>query len=333
VTGLAGANSDWSVMAHKPIVRKGSLNQLLNNSDEGREAYVENMIYADSISIIHGPPGHGKSYFIGHLSVMIASGQSWGPLTTVKPVEVLYCQTEGAPDDLLERVVGPATKWGSAADKWDYVFITPMDLADLEDAGVKELDLLLPQKKVLIIDSLYSSFKGSAKDDEVASNVHTTVQYLQAKHPGLAVIFVHHDHRDKRTLDGKIIDEGGDAFFGNQMFKAMADQLWHYRKQNGTPQFNQTKRRSRKHILPTFFVYQDEVTGLLSAESGTKASSFPVVKEVIKELGEATFQEVSGHYLLRGMNERTVRRSLDKMVDDRIISKPTHGVYKFIGGS
>jgi hypothetical protein len=78
--------------------------------------------------------------------------------------------------------------------------------------------------EVVVIDPLYRAFAGSLNNDEVMREVVCNFDKLKDE-LNCALVIIHHTHKKKFDIRGKVITEGDDAAFGSVFIKAWASQI------------------------------------------------------------------------------------------------------------
>lgn len=308
-----------------------------------KKELIRDLLSEGEIAMFYGPSGIGKSYFIVMLAALLASGMDWFDVIKIpRPVRVGYVQSEGTVADFRERLDGPLAMHLDIEKNLFWTKIMPFDLGKYNHPSIrKDLVPFIQENKieVLILDSLYSSLpSGSLSSDETVQGFSTAIQTLQmtvadGKEPTLAVIIIHHDHRDKRNQDGNVIDEGGDSFHGSGFLKAMSAQMWQYRKHNGggdSPRFKQTKGRSRYSKLNEFYVILDEDSGVLSPSSAGIASHQHNLEKWAAKEGDFTTADAMA---VRGVvSESAVEKALTALVNENKLTRIAKGRYKWTQG-
>lgn len=285
-------------------------------------------LYAGQTAVLHGPPEAGKSYFAWMMALVLAAGGDWhGVLVAGKPRKVLYVQTEGTVYDPQERVAGMLPLFPAAGENLTAVFPRGLDLA--KNRGVA--DAVSNDAEVAFFDTLSSASSGSLNDDDNVGKVEDTIWEMKERNPRLAVVLIHHDHRDRYDPYGKKVRQEEDAIAGSYKVRAMSDQVWHFRKrENDTePTFRQTKGRSRFHKIDPFGVLLDEETGVLTPTfpSGGKWA----FKVELAKTGSMTARVAVAWATGAGLTDRTIRRWKAELVREGLASLDDRGVLRWTG--
>lgn len=326
-----------------PLIRNGGLDDLLKLPASGAQPIINGLLYEGQTAFLTGAPGSGKSYFAIMLSILAAAGADWyGKFRSTEPRNVLYIPTEGSIYDIQERVLGPAREmgWGDMVqNRWNFWLPQYLDLSGSVEASrvtFEELKARCDKVDFIIFDSFYSSFMGSASNDDIASRVAQKVSELKLSgaRPNKAVLFIHHDSRDIRDGDGEIIDREK-PYLGSVIIEAMADQMWHYRGadvKTGAAKFRQIKGRSRFHQFDSFYVMLDDETGVLLPQDSAPTHQALKVESLFRQRTDPiTNKELSIWALSKGIGESTARRHRDTLVEEGKIQQIERGSYQWIG--
>jgi hypothetical protein len=167
---------------------------------------------------------------------------------------------------------------------------------------------------------------GSVNNDEAVGAVEDSIWELKEKFEGLAVVFAHHDHRDRYDPQGKRLEQRGDAIAGSYKIRAMADQVWHYRREQDQewPTFTQTKGRSRYHRLDAFQVELNEETGMLSPLF--PADGKWAFRMLLEKQGAMRVRDVNAWETGHGRDERTLRRWRAELVREGVVRQDAQGL-------
>lgn len=303
-----------------------------------RIQYIDRLLEEKSLSIIHGGGGEGKSYMTVAMAAVMAAGGDIGPLVRArKPVPVTYMQTEGNEEDFGERVKWHVERLNQRhiIDKnLHFIDIAPINMANWQDKGVNELIGWLKEtrSKVLFVDSLYSSLRGSMSSDETAMGFHETVKILRYEVPGLAIVGIHHDHRAKLDETGNVIDEGAGSFFGSGFWYNMCDQFLKWKRDaRGNGVLKQTKSRSvRTEIKEPIHILFDGSTGEMVASDQDEAGVDTNIRRWIIETEGREFKTADLLDAMPEVSRRTVSRHLGLLKDAAFIDQTQKGVYKWI---
>ncbi len=145
-----------------------------------------------------------------------------------KPRKVTYILLEGDLEESQSRIVRLHKQLDLDPNNFVFIFL-PRLMLHKEDGQYGLQHLIGEIKKhncheVVIIDPLYRAFSGSMNHDEIVREV--CVNFDQLKDAlDCALVVIHHTHKKKFDIRGKVIIEGDDATFGSVWFKAWASQI------------------------------------------------------------------------------------------------------------
>jgi len=207
-------------------IRKYTLKELLEAKVCDSPAIVEGWLWEQDNAMFLGPAKVGKSLWCMELAFNISSGTSFlGFYNVPKPRNVLYLQGEGKISSTINRTQRMNKKISCDPNKviWFYAPSFPMDRPDSAQVLIDELGDFRPE--VIFYDPLYKLVStGSLSQDDVSNRVTQTLDTLKM-HYNCANVIAHHEHKIRRTSEGKIIFEGDDAIFGSFIWKAWPDNV------------------------------------------------------------------------------------------------------------
>ena len=292
-----------------------SFDEVLSYRPEQREVYIEGMLYEGQTAVLHGPSGHGKSYFTAFLAALMSAGGDVDDiLYAPKPRKVAYLQAEATVFDFRERVEPPVRVYGwgqKVRENFAFGQVSGVDLTRRKETAA--LESAVGDYDVVFLDTLSAFAEASANDDDAMGKVEDWASEVHMRHPKVALVFIHHDHRNRRDSTGKLIDEGDDTFSGSHKVKAMADQMWQYRISGGVAKFHQTKSRSRLHRIPDFTARLDDESGLLTFER--EANGPAVLLAAVRRKGRLSPSDLKEWTFEKKVSERTVARYIKELRD------------------
>ena len=187
----------------------------------GRPLIKRGIVFA-----IIGAGGSGKSFLTKKLLTMMASGESWGPFSVPKKLDVLYLSGEDDGDDLDRRLwdIQPDGKFPGGL----YVASVVGQIGPLMEFGAngnpqvsKWRDWLLktiqshPGLDVLVIDPLSKFYGLSENSNENANSFIAMLQKICVEiGTGLTLAYVHHASKQSMSEAGvsKATSRGASAF-------------------------------------------------------------------------------------------------------------------------
>jgi RecA/RadA recombinase len=165
--------------------------------DEER-SLVAGMVETQSIAMIYGESGCGKTFLALDLALSIASGREWFG-RACQQARAIYIAAE-AGRSIRHRVAA----W--AADRWDgqgdvnfAAVVSPVDLCDKKGIGVKQLVAAIKEAggaNLVIIDTVSRALAGGDENSPDAMGLFVkSLDYMRST-LGCAVIVVHHVGKD-----------------------------------------------------------------------------------------------------------------------------------------
>lgn len=164
-----------------------------------RNAYVvKGVLSRDSVAVVVGPPGSGKTFFVADLALSVAAGLAWRE-HRIRQGAVLYLAAEN-PRSLKNRALAWCDRRGISKGVPFYIADTTLSLRD--DAGrVVELARSIEVEsgellQLIVVDTLSRAFGGG--DENSAADMGAVVVACDAirRGTGAAVVLVHHSGKD-----------------------------------------------------------------------------------------------------------------------------------------
>lgn len=238
----------------------------------------------DKIMLV-AQPKVGKSILVQQLASALCGNHTFLGFTPI-PGEhrVLYISAEGDLDELQERgrCMG---KLLPVPPERLYYWPVPAQPLNTPEGWAKLMEFGMSIKPALtIFDPIYALMRGSMTADENMMALMRGINRYQYE-LNSSVLFVHHAHRDKRDLDGTIINEGDDSYFGSFVIKAWPRSLWTMKRRDKQDERKvvlacETQRNRECHIgkrnlvlaEPDPLVFVEEVVGLSSTQHAILAA-------------------------------------------------------------
>ena len=189
---------------------------------------VEGMIYSGENTLLVAPPKTGKTIFTTQLALsVIAGARLAGMWSAPTKKSVLYVSLENSMSEIqavTRRLVALEGVDEKACAEFTLVKAAMMPL---NDGGFEVLEGLVEKHKpsLLVLDPLYRVHKGTLVDDGQVALTTGRLNML-TDIGGHATIVVAHEHRQRRTPEGRVIDEGGEAYFGSYVLAAWVQNLY-----------------------------------------------------------------------------------------------------------
>lgn len=234
--------------------------KLLDSPYQAPPWIVDQILPDNGKIMIAAKEGTGKSVLGLQLANHIASGTPFlGTYAVDKPRKVLYLQSEGDLGDTAQRG-HDMNLWVPGPDTGMLYMAFLLKRKINTNKGRDSLRELCEQVGlgggVIIIDPVYPTIQGSAKDDEPVS-VWTDNVNLVAHEFRSAVIAFQHEHRSIRDLEGKKVKEGiGEKTFGSYVWRAWAS--YGFELQQSAGKNTAIHLRAWKQRRPTSLWHEDD---------------------------------------------------------------------------
>jgi hypothetical protein len=187
-------------------VRAVSLGDFLSMEIPAREMLLAPVIAAQSLNMLYGVRGIGKTHIALAVALSVAGGTRFLRWEAPKPRRVLYVDGE-LPASLLQQWTAElAAEGASEAASENLRFITP----DLQESGLPDLATMLGQAAVaehcdwadlIVVDNL-SSLVREGRENDSESWLPIQAWALELRRRGKSVLFVHHAARSGQNQRG-----------------------------------------------------------------------------------------------------------------------------------
>lgn len=264
----------------------------------------KSVIMSDTVGVVYGPSGVGKSFFMLDLVTDLALAG-----------EAIYFAFEGA-WGYERRLTALRTRHPTRSiDHLSFVF-DPFDV--MNEGMVQEvIDGLLPIKpRIIVIDTLAQSMVGAVEND--AGAMGSAVRALHALRRGLdgcTILAVHHTGKDGVT------DRGSSALIGNVDF---AIQLF---DEDGVVRVEPKKVKDGPPFVPYHFALEasaDSMVAVPASASYLPTVLTPTQLAVLRTLARTIFEEGARDQTLAeftGAVKRTVQMALSHLLDNGCVEK------------
>jgi len=205
---------------------------LLNVDEERNLPIIEKLLWERDVIFLIGKEKVGKSIFVLQLASSISSGEDF--LDTFKILHSLpiwYIQAEGKRLATVKNLKSMMKVVSLNPDNFFHTYAPAIKLNTPQGYNklLSLLNVLPATPRVIFIDPLYKTVKGSLKDEEVAVNWTDNIALL-ADRCNATIFVTHHVHRSYRLDDGSFAEEGDDAIFGSFIWKAFCDHVFLLRR-------------------------------------------------------------------------------------------------------
>lgn len=195
-----------------------------------REWIIEGLLKEKDALLWVGQEKSGKTLFSmqAFLCCLTTAHPLIDKYAVPRPRKVTYVLLEGDLGESQDRVLRLQKQLDIEPHNFIFMFL-PRLMLHKEDGQYGLLHLVGEIKKhkchdVVVIDPLYRAFCGSLVDDNIVRDVVSNFDRLKDE-LDCALVIIHHTHKKKFDIKGKIISEGDEAVFGSVWIKAWASQI------------------------------------------------------------------------------------------------------------
>lgn len=215
----------------KPLFREYNGNNIIEIPKDTYTPIVDSIIHKGDLVMMNGYRKSNKSTFAMQLACNVSSGTPFlGTFAVPKAGYVWYFSTEGKDAEFRERIIRMMKVVPANLD--NIILFCSSQFKINTVPGKQAIESTVEKYKdklplLIIIDSVYSGFKGSLIDDETVNDFLTAVRYLSELCGDSAMWLTHHLKKPVRGTDGKFFAisdlEGG---FGSVFFGGQADHVF-----------------------------------------------------------------------------------------------------------
>lgn len=254
-------------------------------------------------TLLHGPPGSGKSAVMWGIGNAVTHGDLYLGLES-KRARVLLISTDMSLYELKHR-------WGTSfTPQFDLLCLPGFDCTRAQFRATLVYKVVQQyvndnQIQLVMVDALGGIHSGrSARDDEVADEVdHRLSEWL----PDVSYLLLGHDRKLRYNRDGEPMEPGPEDFLGSQKWRANATtQLHMWPIGEYISVLQHAKSQVAAKLTDKIKLYID-LHGRAELWSEHRAGEvLTKYRNALKELGvNATIGVIAAHY---GVSERTVQR-------------------------
>ena len=170
------------------------------------ESLIEGALYRDTLALLVGPSGVGKSFLALDWALSVATGRKWMNRKT-RQGKAAYISAEGA-TGAAQRVDAWRLAWGVEIPADSFALLP--EAVNLNDEGqVDELAAFVAERKfdLVIVDTLARASGGAEENSATAMGVIiASLERLREANPGACVVAVHHSgHNNERARGSSAI--------------------------------------------------------------------------------------------------------------------------------
>lgn len=319
---------------------KFQLLQLGDFSLEEPEQIVRGMLEPDSLCMVYGPSGVGKSFFTLDLALSIATGTPYHG-REVKQGPVVYLAGEGH-----RGIVKRSLAWGidrcqNVTKSKFYLARRPFQLLSDESTSdvVKAIEAILEGNapSVIVIDTLARNFgEGDENSTQDMGKVIFTLDALRDRFQGVCVILVHHSGHNAERARGSSALKGAMDFEYCVSSKDGILEVTNTKMKDGTPPDGMAFELVDVEIGGLDF-YGEPVKSAFcrSVEAETKKEAKKAggmnqraamnLLLILRLSGDVTFEAWLEEYKSKQTEDKKPKRTLDGLIDSGEVNRDALG--------
>lgn len=275
---------------------------------------IEHILYAKDVICISAAPGIGKTMLALQMLCAMTSGTAFlGTYRVPRALNVLYIQTEGDRGETLDRLELMAEGCKIDHTRWAHINLPGVALNDIVD--YQKLENLIKScvmlYDVIIIDPLYTTVRGSLKEDVVATEWIKNIRRLKAIF-GCAIMILHHDAKPVYQ-DGSMIDMGNNNTYGSVFWQAFFNYNFRLKKTKDVYSLEGGKQRTNKIIDKVEMVLRDDPLMFVPVCDDTDVNTFKVIHSLKDTPEGMTAKDIIKK---SGVSKATVYRIINKLLDN-----------------
>jgi KaiC/GvpD/RAD55 family RecA-like ATPase len=237
------------------------LSSFMDSDEEGLKWYVDNIIPEQSVTILGGMQGLGKTWLMLDLAIELArGGGSWLNKFSVNPSNVIYVDEESSSRLLRHRLKKLLVEKGLKAKDLQLTLSIGKNLNFSNEQSVEKFKRLLDKVRpgVVFIDSLVRVHKGNENSSTEMAQVFNVVKKLTREF-NCSFIFADHENKGVYQQDPEHEkDPSSNDLRGSNEKGAFADTVLNLRKQKGDLFLYHTKSRYCEAQLPVMVKIEDD---------------------------------------------------------------------------
>lgn len=191
--------------------------QAIQSPPPPAQPLITDFLYADSVCLLTGAAGKGKTVLAVQLAASLSSATAcFGSLEISRPHSVYYLQLEGSRNETLMRLHYLHTSIPINGTHFYFDFdkqfrVTHAELVQRKLALMRER-LATTHLDLLILDPIYKLTGDLAKAENALAVI--TFSDLVAELFHCSILLIHHPHRERHDLKGKLIQESN-PYYGH----------------------------------------------------------------------------------------------------------------------
>ena len=206
--------------------------ELIELPEEPNNYLIDGMLWENQCIMILAKEKVGKSIFALQMACSLSSGVSFlDHYEIFEPMKILYIQTESTRAETIERLksMTKIVKWNPENFYLLYANSLALDIESGYNELVGQINCINIKPKVIFLDPLYMSMKGSLTDELSARQMCATIRKLVGLYD-CACVIPHHEHRERFDRDHQKVEEGDNAIMGSFVWKSFVSHVLHLRK-------------------------------------------------------------------------------------------------------
>ncbi len=193
---------------------------------------IQGVLWEGDVMMLLGTEKAGKSILGLQMAFCLTTGTPFLDKYTIPhPVPVLYIQTEGKENEMVEeRMRHMANTIDLEETRFARLFYHFLPL-DSHATILRLLDAIkqLPEPpRVIFVDSLYTSMMGDLNENQPVRQFITTVSHLM-RELSTSLVLIHHETKEQ-WMEGRLVDRGDRASYGSVFLRAWVSHILYLKK-------------------------------------------------------------------------------------------------------
>ena len=216
---------------NRDLIRKYTGKQIIEIDHDVYIPIVDNILYKGDLVVLGGKYKANKSTFAMQLACSISCGKPFlNTFNVPKAHPVWIFSTEGKDDETRERFLRMIKAVPADLDNITLFCSTQLKINTPD--GIKDLQRLVentPQDRLpgfIVIDSVYSGFKGSLTKDDIVNDYMTNVRWLSENCNDASTLLSHHYKKVTDDKDGNKRHQTDEDIYGSVFFMGQADTVF-----------------------------------------------------------------------------------------------------------
>ncbi len=261
--------------------------ELMKLKDDPDNYLIEGLLWERNTVFILAKEKVGKSILSLQMACSLSCGEAFlGEYEIPEPMEILYIQAESTQHETIQRLKAMTGEGGVNWNPDNFHLLAIHSLALDKDSGYDDLVDMIDKKglkpKVIFLDPLYMSMEGSLVDDLAARDASRNIRRLGETYSA-AVVVDHHEHRPKKDIKGRLIDEGDNSIMGSFVWKAFPNHIIHLRLRPDNMRTLSCGTQRSSRVIENMVLEMTQPTPLMYKIHGT-ADHMPYVDTVFNFL-------------------------------------------------